>query len=54
MSSGKFAIPMDLKSVPVTAQALQEQDALGQALLKWLEGHASVTIELRNQGDGKK
>jgi len=47
MFAGKFAIPMDIKSIPATAQAIQEQDAIRQALLTWLKGEGAVTVELK-------
>lgn len=47
MFAGKFAIPMDLKSFPVTPEAAREQDAVRQALLRWLSGTATVGVEIK-------
>lgn len=48
MFSGKFAIPMEVKSLPVTPEAIGEQDALRQALLRWLDGKATVGVEVKS------
>jgi hypothetical protein len=42
---GETAIPMDVKSFPVEAQALEEQQDLRRLLLKWLGGEQSVKVE---------
>jgi hypothetical protein len=42
---GEIAIPMDVKSFPVEAQALEEQQDLRRLLLKWLGGEQSVKVE---------
>jgi len=47
MFSGKFAIPMDLKSFPVTPEAAHEQNAVRGALLRWLSGTATVGVEIK-------
>jgi hypothetical protein len=43
---GEIAIPMDVKSFPVEAQALEEQQDLRRLLLKWLGGEQSVKVDL--------
>jgi hypothetical protein len=50
MFLGKIAIPMDVKSFPVTQDAVREQDALRQALLKWVSGEATVGVEIKTGG----
>jgi hypothetical protein len=44
--SGEFSIPMDVRSFPVEAQALEEQQDLRRLLLKWLGGEQSVKVDL--------
>jgi len=39
---------MDLRSFPVEAQALEEQQDLRRLLLKWLGGEQSVKVDLRS------
>ena len=53
MFSGKVAIPMDVKSLPITEGAAREQDALRQALFKWVSGEATVGVEIKTEGAGK-
>ena len=43
---GEVSIPMDVKSFPVEAQALEEQQDLRRLLLKWLAGEQSVRVNL--------
>jgi hypothetical protein len=43
---GEIAIPMDVKSFPVEAQALEEQQDLRRLLLKWMGGEQSVKVDL--------
>ena len=50
--SGKIAIPMDLKSLPVAPEAAREQDAVRGALLKWLSGTATVAVEIKSANPG--
>jgi len=41
---GEAALPMDVKSFPIEAQALEEQQDLRRLLLKWLAGEQSVKV----------
>ena len=41
---GEAALPMDVKSFPIEAQALEEQQDLRRPLLKWLAGEQSVKV----------
>lgn len=45
---GEYSIPMDVKSFPVEAQALEEQQDLRRLLLKWLGGEQSVKVDLNS------
>jgi len=49
MFTGKFAIPMELKSVPTNEGMNQEQEAIRKALLKWLAGENAVTVALKER-----
>jgi hypothetical protein len=42
--NGEAALPMDVKSFPIEAQALEEQQDLRRPLLKWLAGEQSVKV----------
>lgn len=44
---GEFPIPMDVKTFPIEAQALEEQRDLRLLLLKWLSGEQSVKIDVQ-------
>jgi uncharacterized protein DUF6680 len=45
---GEAAIPMAVKSFPVEALALEEQQDLRRLLLKWLGGKQSVKVDLNS------
>jgi len=45
---GEIAIPMDVKSFPIEAHALEEQQDLRRLLLKWPGGEQSVKVDLRS------
>jgi len=51
---GELAFPMDVKSFPASAQAIQEQEELRQHLLKWFEGKASVKVDVQPAAESKK
>ena len=44
--SGKFALPMDIKSLPLNDVALKEQDDLRKELLKLLGGKISLNVQV--------
>jgi len=44
---GEFPIPMEVKSFPAEAGALEEQRDLRGLLLKWLGGQQSVRVDLQ-------
>jgi hypothetical protein len=50
--SGKLALPMEVRSFPSDPAALKEQDELRRLLLRWLNGEASVAVDV-NQPNKK-
>jgi len=52
--SGKFSIPMDVKSVPVTPEATKQQDDLQKAILSWLSGKSAVPVTIKESEENPK
>lgn len=50
--SGKLSLPMEVKSFPSDPSALKEQEELRRLLLRWLNGEATVAVNI-NQPNGK-
>lgn len=51
--SGKYAIPIDVKSFPTDPEAAKEQEEMRKSILKWLNGNTAVGVEIM-QGNKAK
>lgn len=46
--SGDLALPMDIRSFPSDPATLKEQEELRHLLLRWLNGKATVSVDLKS------
>lgn len=52
--SGQLALPMDVRSLPTDQTNLAEQDELRKLLLRWLNGEATVSVDIKSTGQPEK
>jgi predicted nucleotidyltransferase len=46
--SGQFALPMEVKKLPIDPAIVKEQEELRRLLLGWLNGEKSVVVEMKS------